>query len=217
MGEIRAHLISPPVKVASLAWLVVWMPLRAAAYPAASWLSFCAFGAVLLVIGIVTENRLLVSWQAVSLLIGQLIYSADAIARWAGAATGPGGTSYLFDERTPVAVRSLSLFHLVLPLVIVYAVRRLGYDRRALGLQLATAALVLPLSFLSGAANINLVWAGAGASTHAPYVHLVAAFVAFPLICYVPAHVLCAAISNAIPGAGREADRRDLSSRERES
>ena len=50
------------------------------------------------------------------------------------------------DERVAFAIRALSLFHFVMPLVAGDAVRRLGYDRRALPLQIATAAIVLPLT-----------------------------------------------------------------------
>lgn len=165
MGPIPAA-----VKIALLAWLAVWMPLRAAAYPASSWLDFCAFGSVILTIGIVMESRLLVSWQAIALTIGQFLYILDALlARQI--------TSYLFAA--PVEVRVLSLFHFVLPFVAIYAVRRLGYDRRALPLQLAVAAVIIPLRYAD---------------------HLLLASVIFPLVCWVPAHValraLCASAVN---------------------
>jgi hypothetical protein len=54
----------------------------------------------------------------------------------------------------------MSLFHVALPVVLVWAVRRAGYDRRAPWLQLALAAPVLVASRLMGPAeNPNFAFA----------------------------------------------------------
>lgn len=169
MGEVRAHLIPRAVKLALLAWLVVWLPLRVAARPLPTVLAFCVYGSVVLVLAIVFEHRLLVSVQALALTIPQLVYIANALA-------GGKETAYLFDPNTPLAVRALSYHHFVIPLVCVYAVRRLGYDRRALPLQTAIAAVVMACS--SRALDVNLA-GSRGAAT------IFAALVAFA---YLPAH-----------------------------
>ena len=183
MGSARPHLIPLSIKLALTAWLLVWMPLRAAAYPAASWLSFCAYGSIILVAGVLLEDRLLVSWQAVALLVAQAAYALDALWR------GPG-TAYLFDARVAFAIRSLSLFHFVMPLIALDAVRRLGYDRRALPLQIATAAIVLPLTHM--AAGPPMLAFGGAFSTEAksPPLVLVVLFVVLATFCYAPAHAL---------------------------
>ena len=118
-------------KLVAALWLAVWLPLHLAAYPPSSFLWWCAHGAVLTVIGLVLESRLLVSWQAVALLVPQTMFVAEALARLVTGARG-GGTSYLFDPAIPFGVRALSSFHFAMPIVLVWAVRRLGYDRRGL-------------------------------------------------------------------------------------
>lgn len=169
MGEVRAHLIPWSVKVALAAWLVVWLPLRVASRPLPTMLAFCVFGSVILVIGICLEHRLLVSWQALALTIPQLVYIGNVVA-------GGAETAYLFDQRVPIDVRALSYYHFVIPAICMYGVWRLGYDRRALPLQIVTAAVVL--AFSSRALDVNLV------GTRGFWT----IFAALVLIAYLPAH-----------------------------
>lgn len=205
MGSARAALIPLSIKFALVAWLLVWMPLRAVAYPPVSWLSFCAYGSVILVAGVVSENRLLVSWQAVALLVGQAAYAIDAVSR------GPA-TAYLFDDGVPFAVRSLSLFHFVMPLVALDAVRRLGYDRRAMPLQVMTAAIVLPLAY--AADPQSLAFGGAfSIETKPPALILLSVFLLLLIFCYAPAHAVLAAGRGSDSAARRWISWRSLSVR----
>jgi hypothetical protein len=53
----------------------------------------------------------------------------------------------------------MSTFHVGLPLVLLWTLRRVGYDRRALGLQAAIAAVLLIISrFLSAELNMNYAY-----------------------------------------------------------
>lgn len=166
-------MIHPLIKWLLGAWLALWLPLHLMAYPASTFLWPCAYGNVLIVIGVCCESRLLVSWQAVALLLPQLVYLADVARK--GAAT-----AYLFDPATPFAVRSLSLFHFAMPLILLFAVARLGYDKRALPLQLATCVVVLAVSL--GAGPIN-VWVLPAARQH-----VIVTMALAPLTLHLPAH-----------------------------
>jgi hypothetical protein len=174
MGSFsEAVVIHPLIKWLLAAWLALWVPLHLLAYPASTFLWPCAYGNVLIVIGICCESRLLVSWQAVALLLPQLVYLVDVMRR------GPA-TAYLFDPVTPFAVRSLSLFHFAMPFVLLYAVARLGYDRRALPLQLATSVIALAISLGVGPINV-WVWANARE-------HVLMTMALAPLALHLPAH-----------------------------
>jgi hypothetical protein len=144
------------VKWAAGLWLAVWLPLHLAVYPPSSFLWWCAHGAVLVVIGLIAESRLLISWQAVALLVPQAMFVAEALARLATGARG-GGTSYLFDPAVPAWVRLLSSFHFAMPFVLVWAVRRLGYDRRGLVLAIGAGTLLNALTLSMGPVNL-WVW-----------------------------------------------------------
>jgi hypothetical protein len=81
------------------------------------------------------------------LLLFQTIYTVDL----AGAVlTGHhivGGTEYMFDPLLPLFIRLLSLFHVVTPPLLLWAIRRLGYDRRGWKLQTLMAWIVVPVNY----------------------------------------------------------------------
>ena len=83
------------------------------------------------------ESRLLISMMAVAVVFLELAWGIDFVARlMMGAdAFALRGTRYMFDSAIPLAIRCLSLFHIVLPILLVWLVFRIGYDRRALLLQ----------------------------------------------------------------------------------
>ena len=68
-----------------------------------------------------------------------------------------GGTEYMWDPRWPLPIRALSLYHVALPGLLLFALRRTGYDRRAYLLQslIAVAAVVASRLVAEPDANIN--------------------------------------------------------------
>ena len=69
-------------------------------------------------------------------------------------------SAYIFDAKIPRFIRALSLFHLPLPVLLLWMVERLGYDRRAWLAQTALAWCVLLGCYLLSdpAQNINWVF-----------------------------------------------------------
>src|SRR5436305_11821854 len=67
-----------------------------------------------------------------------------------------GGTEYMWDTHYALWLRLLSCFHIGLPIVLLWALLILGYDRRALPLQTAITGAVLVFSrFLPPEFNMN--------------------------------------------------------------
>ena len=67
-----------------------------------------------------------------------------------------GGTEYMWDPRWPLCTRLLSLYHVVLPGLLLMALRRTGYDRRAYLLQsLIAVGAVIAGRLLGPRVNIN--------------------------------------------------------------
>jgi hypothetical protein len=101
----------------------------------------------------------------------------------------------MWDTRFPLWVRLLSLFHVVLPMLLLAALRRASYDRRALLLQSGIAMALLVVShFLGPTRNLNYAFADPifhRAFGSAP-VHLGLIFAALLGIIYCPTHVLLA-------------------------
>lgn len=141
-------------------WLVIWLPAYLLNYGPAVFINLCDIAVMLTCVGLWTGNALLISSQAVSSLLIDLTWNVDLVLRAITGRHFVGGTEYMWDAKYPVWLRLLSLFHIWLPVVLVVALRRLGYDRRAFKLQSAIGLAVLIASrLLTGPSeNQNFAW-----------------------------------------------------------
>jgi hypothetical protein len=181
------------VRWASLLWLAIWIPSYAVYWGWINFLHVCDVAVLLTCIGLATSNALLLSSQAVSSFITDLLWCLDAGWRFFLGKHLLGGTEYMWDTHYPLWLRLLSLFHVVLPLLLLAALRRTGYDRRALGLQTAIAAPLLVVSFFFGPIwNLNYAYADPifhRSLTSAP-VHTALVFAVLAAFIYWPTHRL---------------------------
>jgi hypothetical protein len=53
----------------------------------------------------------------------------------------------MFDPNVPLTVRLLSLFHVLVPPLLLWGIWRLGYDRRGWKYQTLTAWIVVPINY----------------------------------------------------------------------
>src|SRR6266513_435889 len=119
------------LKIAWTVWVVLWAPVYWRQYGAQNFLFFCDLGNFLIALGLWSESRLIFSWQAVGLLLFQTFYGLDLISAFVFGKHAVGGTEYMFDPAIPLLTRLLGLYHLVVPPLLLWAVRRVGYDRSA--------------------------------------------------------------------------------------
>ena len=192
------------LKVAWTVWLVVWAPLYWHQYGAQNFLYFCDVGNLLIAIGLWTESRLILSWQAVGLLVFQTLYAVDLLGAVLSGHHIIGGTEYMFDPKINLFVRLLGLYHLVVPPLLLWAVHRLGYDPEALSWQTFTMwTLVLFSFFWRPQSNVN--WArGLGHEQHMVphWLYLITYLIVVPVAVYWPTHWLLMRWSGARAGPG---------------
>ena len=135
-------------KVAGAAFLAVLIPIYLHTYGPANFLWFCDTALILTVAGMWLESSLLISMCAVGILLPQGLWLVDCGGNLLGFHL-IGLTNYMFDRQLPLFTRGLSLFHGWLPLLLVWLLFRLGYDKRALFAWTGLAAgLVLSATFL---------------------------------------------------------------------
>src|SRR3989475_3312754 len=146
----------PALRWVGLLWTLVWLPTYIRFWGWANLLHLCDVAVILACAGLWWGSSLLVSSQAVSSLAAGIFWATDIGWRLLTGRFLVGGTDYMWDTRVPLWARLLSSFHLGLPLALLWAVRKIGYDRRALALQAAIAAGLLVASrvFPSGV-NMN--------------------------------------------------------------
>jgi hypothetical protein len=181
------------LKVAWTVWVVVWAPLYLKHYGAQNFLYFCDLGNFFIMLGLWLESALIFSWQATGLLLFQTLYSIDLITAVVSGKHLIGGTEYMFDPNVPLFVRLLSLFHVVMPPLLAWAIWRLGYDQRAWKFQTLTAWIVVPINYF-WRPQYDVNWA------RGPFfreqhvvpglVYLVAYLIVVPLVVYWPSHLL---------------------------
>lgn len=143
----------------ALLWVLIWIPAYWRTWGASNFLQLCDIAVILTCAGIWNHSRLLVSSQAVGSLLIDLLWTADAACRLFLGHHFIGGTEYLFEGRYPLWVRLLSLFHVVMPAVLLWAVHRIGYDPRGVALQCVITVLAFAAArFTNPAKNMNFAF-----------------------------------------------------------
>lgn len=146
----------PRLRWAALLWVALYLPSYAAAYGFANFLFLCNLGLFVTALGLWTGSAFLLSSQALGMLAVSLAWTADLVSRLLTGTHWIGGTEYMWDPKWPLPTRLLSLYHAAVPCVLVYALRRVGYDPRGYRLQAGLAvAGVLVARMLGPEANVN--------------------------------------------------------------
>lgn len=134
--------------VAVVATLVIWY-VSWRYYGPSNLLWFSNLSALLLTLSLVMRWSLPASMAAVGVVILESVWSVDFFLRLATGREAMGLTEYVFlpqlapDEiPRPLWARAVALYHLALVPALLWAVWRLGYDRRALRQWLALALVV---------------------------------------------------------------------------
>lgn len=180
-----------PLKLIWTACVLVWAPVYGRQYGAQNFLFFCDIGNFLIMLGLWLESPLIFSWQAVGLLAFQTLYAIDLIGAILSGRHAFGGTEYMFDPHISLLVRLLGLYHIVIPPLLLWAVRRLGYDGRGFKLQTLSLWIVVPINFF-WRRGYNVNWArGLGHEQHMvpAWIYLLAYLAVVPVVVYLPTHL----------------------------
>jgi hypothetical protein len=185
--------IPPWLRWAALLWLLVWFPVYRNTWGSVNFLHLCDLAVILGCIGLWSGSALLISSQAVASLLVGIAWTVGVAWEFFLGRPLIAGTEYLFDPRYPLWVRLLTMFHIVLPVVLLWALARTGYDRRGWALQSAITLVAFVASrFTPPEQNINFAFtdpffhrAWGPAAAHVATIELFMIFVA-----YLPAHLL---------------------------
>ncbi|OIO70441.1 MAG: membrane-associated protein [Zetaproteobacteria bacterium CG12_big_fil_rev_8_21_14_0_65_55_1124] len=163
-------------------------------YGPGNYLWFSDLALILTVPALWLESPQLASMMLLAILLPELVWN---ISFFTGLLSGkPLGSlaAYMFEADKPLYLRGLSLFHVFLPVLLLYMVARLGYDEDALLWQSLLAWIVLPLSYLltDPAENINWVHGPGDKPQHLipALVYLGLLMLIFPMLIYLPTHLL---------------------------
>jgi hypothetical protein len=203
------------VKILYTAFVAFMLPIYWRSWGPQNFLYFCDIALLVTLVGIWLENALLISMQAIAILLPQVYWIIDFTAHLLGFHV-LRMTDYMFNTHSPLLVRGISLFHGWLPIVLVWLVYRVGYDRRALRYQTIAGTMLLLICYFGFAppgshgsgkvvADLNFVF---GPSTSAqetfmpPLAWLAIVIVGLPILIYWPTHCF---LKRAMPKRAHDA------------
>jgi hypothetical protein len=182
------------LKIAYTLFVCLLVPIYWRQYGPANFLWFSDIALLVTVPALWLESPLLVSMMALAVVLPELAWNVDYFFRLATGVSLIGLTAYMFDATIPLFIRGLSLFHVVLPVLLVWMLARLGYDGRALFWQTLVAIAVLPLSYFLSNPRENVNWVygfGEKPQTRVPApLFVLFLMLLFPVGVYLPAHLL---------------------------
>jgi hypothetical protein len=191
------------VKVLYMVFVAVLVPCYLRIYGPTNFLYFCDLALLMGLVAVWTESSLWASMPTVGILLPQTFWCVDLFGESLGFRM-TGMTAYMFESRSPLFLRILSLFHVWLPYFLLWTVSRLGYDRRAfLAWTVLSSALVIVCYLLTPPppalddnpnqpVNVNYVY---GLSNERPQqwmpalVYLGLLLIGLPALVYLPTHL----------------------------
>lgn len=185
------------LKLGYTSFVLVTVAVYYVKYGPGNFLWFSDIALIVTVPALWLESALLASMMALAVLLPEVLWNLGYLLRLLTGMRVTGLTDYMFDASKPLYLRALSLFHVVLPPLLVSMVARVGYDSRALIAQTALAWIVLPSTYWLTDPDANINWVrgfgGPGARTRLPpLAYLAMLMVGFPLLVYWPTHLLFA-------------------------
>lgn len=183
------------IKLGYTFFLLVLVPVYWAHYGPKNFLWFSDIALLVTGVGLWLEWPLLASMMMLAVLLPELVWNLDFFGRLLTGHRMFGMSAYMFEAGTPRYLRALSLFHVPLPIGLVWLVLRLGYDRRAWLAQSLLALVVLPATYWVTDPRENVNWVhglGRPQSTFPPGLYLALLIVAFSVVLYLPPHLVFA-------------------------
>jgi hypothetical protein len=183
------------LKVIWTTGVILWIPLYGREYGPQNFLFFCDLGNLFLAAGLWLESPLIFSWQACSLLLFQTLFVVDLAGTLISGRHVIGGTEYMFDTHLPLPIRLMSLFHVVTPPLLLWAIWRAGYDPRGWKYQTLTAWIVIPINYF-WRPEYDVNWARGlffrEQHTVPGFLYLSAYLILVPAVVYFPTHCFLA-------------------------
>jgi hypothetical protein len=130
----------------------------------------------------------------VAVLLPELLWNLDYVGRLLFRRRIVGLTDYMFEPERPLILRALSLFHVPLPLVLLWMLAAYGYvPRVGIPGALVLSAIVLPWSRAVSTPADNINWTyglSERRSTWPAAVYVGVLWVAFAALVFFPTHLL---------------------------
>ena len=190
--------ISIWIKLAYTIFVIALIPVYWKYWGPANFLWFSDVALFLSVGALWMESSLLASMMAVGVLLPEIYWNVELIVRLLTGKKMAGLTNYMWNKKYPLFLRLLSLFHVILPAILILMLLKFGYDPSALYFQTVLAWIIMFLCYklTPPSANINWVFGLGNSPQHkipSKYFLLIL-MAAYPLLVFLPTHFILKAL-----------------------
>lgn len=147
------------IKIVYSLFVCILIPIYWKHWGPANFLWFSDIALIVNVPALWLENSLLASMMAVGVLLPEIYWNFELLMRILTGKKFTDLTGYMFDEKRPLFLRLLSLFHVILPPVLILMLIELGYNEKAIFWQTGFAGLILWLCYRYTPSSENINWA----------------------------------------------------------
>ncbi len=141
--------------------MLFWVPVILWSYGPQNFLWICNLAQFVILAGLWTRSRLLISSQVGTVLLVGVVWTADFMLGLVSGGAWARFTEYMFNPELPLVARAASLYHLFLPAFLIWIVHRTGYDGRGPWVQTGIGAVLLPATWLLTDPQRNVNWLSA--------------------------------------------------------
>ena len=186
--------ISLWIKIPYTLFVLVLVPVYWIRYGPANFLWFSDIALFGTLVALWVESRFLASMMTSGVLLFDIVWNFIFFRKLLLNPGPEGLVGYMFDPQISVFIRALSLFHVALPLVQLWALSKLGYDVRAWKYQVVLGWILLLLTYTVTGPEENFNWVFG--ITEVPQqwlpapLYLAAQMVIYPTLVCFPTHLV---------------------------
>jgi hypothetical protein len=140
------------------------------------------------------KSSLIASMIAVGVLLPEIAWNIDYFGRLITGRKLLGLSDYMFNNEKSLFLRGLSLFHVVIPVLLIWMLLVYGFDKTAIYYQIIFAWLILLASYLLTKPEENVNWVfgpGAKPQNNIPQnIYFLLVLIFFPLLVFLPTQLL---------------------------
>lgn len=154
----RSNPIPMTARLVYSAWMAVWVTIIVMNQGLGNFFWLCNMAQFLILYGVWTGNRLILSSQAGMVTLVGTAWTLDFTAGVILGGSPLGFTAYMFSDELPLIARVSSLYHIGLPPFLLWLLCRTGHDRRGPWLQCLIGAAGILGGWLFTEPRRNLNW-----------------------------------------------------------
>jgi hypothetical protein len=182
------------LKIAYTVFVLILVPVYWKKWGPANFLWFSDIALFVMLAAIWLESSLLASMMGIGILIPEISWNVSYFGRLLTGKKIFSLSDYMFDSSKPVFLRALSLFHVILPPLILWMIYKLGFREDALLYQLILGWFVLLFTYFFTDPKENINWVfGTGAKPQTkfnPKLYLLMLMIGFLIVFYIPTYFL---------------------------